>query len=166
MRWHVAVTESQAETKSCGKIRELGFEAFAPMERHKRFKRGKRVLYERPLFPAYLFVRFEAEDPSWTKIRNVDCVRDILCNQNRPLAVPLGLTEKLQRMQSLGLFDHTKPPFHYPPGTMVVLDNDGPFAEFIGKVMRVRTADRVDLLIKYLHRELTINVSLSRLAHI
>jgi transcription antitermination factor NusG len=47
-----------------------------------------------------------------------------------------------------------------------MLDDDGPFAEFIGKVMRVRTSDRADVLIRYLHQEMTVNVSLARLSHI
>lgn len=166
MRWHVVFTETKREPKSCGEIQGLGFEAFLPMERHRRYRRGVKHYVQTPLFPCYLFARFDSEDARWNEIRSAKGVLDVLCNQGKPLAMPHGLTEKIQRMQNLGLFDHTKPPNPFPPGTTVALDDDGPFAEFAAKVLRVRTADRVDLLVRYLNRELTINVSLSRLSHI
>jgi transcription antitermination factor NusG len=164
-RWHVAVTEVRRERESAGEIAKLGFPTFAPMERRKRFVRGRRVYYERALFPRYIFARFNADDPHWNTIRDVDGICDILCNNGKPCPVPVGLTEKLQRMQKLGLFDHTKAPQPFPPGSIVALDDDGPFAELVGKVLRVRAGDRVDLLIKYLNRELTINVGLARLSN-
>jgi transcriptional antiterminator RfaH len=165
-RWFVAFCDSRCERESCEEIEEIGFPAYVPTERHKRFIRGKRTYVEKPLFPCYLFAKFNCEDAHWNAIRELDGIRDILCNQGKPVAVPVGLTEKLQRMQRLGLFDHTKRPMPFPPGTRVMLDDDGPFAEFIGKVMRVRTADRADVLIRYLHQEMTVNVSLARLSHI
>jgi len=165
-RWHVAFTDGGTEQKTCGEIRALGFGVYVPTERHKRFRRGFRFIVELPLFPCYLFARFDSADAKWNGIRDCDGVRDVLCNLQKPVAVPVGFVEKLQRMQALGLFDKTKAPNPFPPGTDVMLDDDGPFAEFVGKVMRARTADRVDLLISYLGRELTVNVSLARLSSI
>ena len=165
-RWHIAFTESRLEQETCGEVAALGFPSFCPTERHKRFRNGRRHLIDLPLFPCYIFARFDAADPRWAEIQSIDGVHGVLSNNGIPSPVPVGLTEKLQRMQTLGLFDHTKAPNPFPPGTQVALDSDGPFADFIGKVLRVRTADRVDMLIKYLHRELTINVSLARLSAI
>jgi len=165
-RWHIAFVDSRCEQETCADIRDVGFDAFTPMERHKRFTRGRKVYFEQALFPRYLFARFDSNDAHWNSIREIDGVCDILCNDGKPSPVPVGLTEKLQHMQTLGLFDHTKAPMPFPPGTSVVLDDDGPFADLIGKVMRVRTGYRVDLLINYLNREMTVNVSLARLSHI
>jgi hypothetical protein len=69
-------------------------------------------------------------------------------------------------MQKLELFDFTKSPNPFPPGSFAMTDDDGPFAELMGKVMRVRTGDRVDLLIRYLNKEMTINISMARLSHV
>jgi transcriptional antiterminator RfaH len=165
-RWYVAFTDGQRERETCGEIQELGFPAYVPLEKLKRFRRGKKKIIEAPLFPCYLFAKFDAFNARWNLIRSIAGIRDILCNQGQPQAVPIGLIEKLQRMQVLGLFDHTKAPMPFPPGTSVILDDDGPFADLIGKVMRVRTGDRVDLLINYLNREMSVNVSLARLSHI
>src|SRR5262245_23690050 len=108
MRWHVAFTDGSSELKSCGEIQALGFEAYVPLEKHKRWVRRRRVAVELPLFPNYLFARFDSEDDKWNEIRSAEGVRDVLCNQTKPLAVPVGLVEKLQHLQRLGLFDRTK----------------------------------------------------------
>jgi transcriptional antiterminator RfaH len=162
----VAFCESRCERESCEEITEIGFAGYCPMERHKRYIRGKRTIIELPLFPCYLFAKFNCEDPHWNAIREIDGVRDILCNQGKPVAVPIGLTEKIKHLEDIGLFDHTQRPNPYPPKTKVKIDDAGPFADFIGMVRRVRTGDRADVLIRYLHQEMTVNVSLARLSHV
>ena len=127
----------------------IGFQAYCPMERHKRFTAmAARSIVETALFPRYLFCRFDADEPHWNEIREIDGIGGILCNENKPSPVPDGLTEKLMRMQRLGLFDHTKAPNPFPPGSQVMLDDDGPFAELIAKVLRVRSSDRCDVLLR------------------
>lgn len=165
-RWHIAFTDSRAEQDSCAEIRDIGFDAFTPMERHKRFTRGRKVYYEQALFPRYLFALFDSDDAHWNSIREIDGVCDILCNDGKPSPVPIGLTEKLMRMQEHGLFDYTQAPNPFPPGTLARTDDDGPFADLIVRISRVRTADRVDVLLTYLGRELMANISMARLSHI
>ncbi len=166
MNWHVCFTDSRCEQETAHDIQaDAGFEAYCPTEKHKRFHRGHKTIVESALFPRYIFACFDAED-NWPALLEVDGVCDVLRNNGQPSPVPDAIVPKLQRMQQLGLFDHTKAPNPFPPGTAVVLDDDGPFAELIGKVMRVRTGDRVDLLINYLNREMTVNVSLARLSHV
>jgi hypothetical protein len=45
-------------------------------------------------------------------------------------------------MQQLGLFDHTRAPNPFPPGSRVELDDDGPFASLCAEVKKVRSNDR------------------------
>jgi transcription antitermination factor NusG len=149
------------EISSCS-----NFEAFQARRASIRFRNGKKTIIESALFPGYLFALFDAEDPHWAAILDLDGVRDVLSNNGKPSPVPAGLTEKLQRMQTLGLFDHTRAPNPFPPGSMVITDDDGPFGELIGKVIRVRTSDRVDLVIHWLKRELMINLPMARLSHV
>ncbi len=165
-RWHIAFTDSRAEQDTCAEIRDIGFDAFTPMERHKRFRNGQKIIIESALFPRYLFALFDADDPHWAAVLEIDGVCDVLCMQGEPSPVPIGVVEKLQHMQKLELFDHTKAPNPFPPGSMVMTDDDGPFGDLIGKVMRVRTSDRVDLVVRWLSRELVINMPMARLSHV
>ncbi len=167
MKWHVCFTSARAERETCEDIHDIGFEAFCPTERHKRFRHGQKIIYEAALFPRYLFARFSAdEDDNWPKILEIDGVCDILRNNGSPSPVPEPIVPKLKRMQQLGLFDHTKAPNPFPPGSRVELDEDGPFASLLAEVKRVRSNDRCDVLLRWLGKELMVNVPMARLSHI
>ena len=165
-RWHVAFTDSRAEQDTCAEIRDIGFDAFTPMERHKRFTRGRKTIVETALFPRYLFARFDSDDPHWAAILEIDGVCDVLSNQGQPSPLPEQIVPKLKRMEQMGLLDHTKAPNPFPPGSEVMLDDDGPFAELCAVVRRVRSNDRCDVLLRWLGKELMVNVPMARLSHI
>lgn len=165
MRWHVCFCDSRRERDACNDIIALGFQAYAPMEKLKRWRRGHRQIVQQPLFPRYIFVEFDANSAGWNEIRYIDGVWDILENNGIPSPLPEGLVGMLMRQERIGLFDHTqRPPL--PAGTVVQLDETGPFAEFIGKVLRTRSGDRAEVLIKLLGKEMAVNVPLARLNRI
>lgn len=163
LHWFVIWTQTRSEFDAVAEIERLGFAAYCPLEKCRRFRRNRREIFTRPLFPRYAFVEFDPSQP-WSEICHADGVLDILRNDNIPMRLPEGFVENLQHLQQLGLFDHTKLPAPFPPGSRVMLDASGPFAELIGKVKRTRTRDRVDVLISYLNREILVNVPIMRLS--
>ncbi len=165
-RWHVAFTDSRCEQEACNDIQaDTGFEAYTPIELCKTFRHGRKAIVARALFPRYLFCRFSPED-NWPALLDVDGVCDVLRNNGNPSPVPDGIVPKLMRMQQNGLFDHTRAPNPFPPKSTVEIDDDGPFAGLIAEVRRVRSADRCDVLLRYLGREMMVNISMARLAHV
>ncbi len=164
MRWHVCFTDSRCEQEACNDIIELGFPAYSPTERHKRFRHGRKTIVESALFPRYLFAR--TTEDNWPVLLEVDGICDVLRNNGTASAVPDAIIDKLKRCQAHGLFDHTRAPNPFPPGSRVELDDDGPFASLIAQVLRVRSADRCDVLLRYLGREMMVNISMARLAHV
>ncbi len=163
LHWFVIWTTPRAEANAIEEIERLGFKAYCPLEKCRRFRRNRREIFTRPLFPRYAFVQFDPHEP-WSEICHADGVVDLLRNDNIPMRVPDGFVENLQHLQQLGLFDHTKLPAPFPIGSSVMLDASGPFAELIGKVKRARSRERVDVLIKYLNREVVVNVPIMRLS--
>jgi transcription antitermination factor NusG len=113
-RWHIAFTDSRAEQDSCAEIRDIGFDAFTPMERHKRFTRGRKVYYEQALFPRYLFARFDSDDPHWASILDLDGVCDVLSNNGEPSPVERSYPNSHARAWPVR---PTKAPNPFPPGT-------------------------------------------------
>lgn len=163
LRWHVIWTQSRAELDAVAEIERLGFSAYCPMEKCRRWRRNRKEIFERPLFPRYAFVQFDPLEP-WSEIRHADSVVDLLRNDNQPMRVPDGFVESLKHAEQLGLFDRTKLPAPFPIGSSVMLDSSGPFADLVGKVRRARSRERVDVLIKYLNREVIVNVPIMRLS--
>ncbi len=163
LHWHVIWTAPRAEANAIEEIERLGFKTYCPLEKCRPWRRNRREIFERPLFPRYAFVQFDPLEP-WSEICHGDGVVDLLRNDNVPVRLPDGFADNLKHLQQLGLFDHTKLPAPFPIGSQVMLDASGPFAELVGKVRRARSRDRVDVLIKYLNREVLVNVPIMRLS--
>ena len=139
MTWHVLFTDSRCEQETAHEIQaDLGFPAFCPTEKHKRFRHGRKTIIESALFARYIFVAFDAED-NWPALLEVEGVCDVLRNDGKPSPVPDAIVPKLMRMQQNGLFDHTRAPNPFPPKSSVEIDDDGPFA---GLIAEVRGSDR------------------------
>jgi transcriptional antiterminator RfaH len=94
-RWYVVHTQPQAEERACWHLTNQGFDCFLPrvveIKRHAR--RVQRVLA--PLFPRYLFARFDPDATRWRAINGTRGVVNLLTDGTRPLAVPVGVVESL-----------------------------------------------------------------------
>lgn len=149
-RWHVFYTQTRAEKTAQESIRELGFPVFVPFEKRiQRPRNRKPRLCEVALFPRYGFVQFEINKDRWGEIVTADGVAEIIRMNSIPCSVPDAVIDGLRLAETVGVFDKTKPP---AVGVNVEV-SEGPFAGLIGKVMRARTGDRMDVLLKFLGGE-------------
>jgi len=160
MNWFAFYTHVHAERLAQKSIERLGFRTFIPFERRmQRLPKRKPRLYEAPLFPRYGFVRFDVTDFGWGAIKTAKGVVDLLKNNNAPVAVSEALIDGLQLMESTGVLDRTQP---HRVG-MDVLVSHGPFSDIIGKVMRVRARDRIEVLLNFLGSQRVITVPIMNL---
>lgn len=159
-RWYGFYTHANAERKALEGITEAKYQAFVPFERRKIRKVNRRPReYEAALFPRYGFVEFDINDPEWGAIVDADGVVDLLRSNGVPIAVPGNVIEGLMLAANMGLFDRTKP---YKEG-MEVEVTSGPFAGFIGKIRKVRSSERVEVLLSLFGSERIATASLSTL---
>lgn len=94
-RWYVVHTQARAEERAVWHLQKQGFECFLPRVRTIRTHARKVTLVTTPLFPRYLFVRFEVGVSRWRVINGTRGVVRLLDNGKFPLAVPCGLVENL-----------------------------------------------------------------------
>lgn len=146
--WYVFRSNIKCEFKAEAGIKALGFEPFIPRERKSVIRRRRKVILESPLFTGYGFVKFDVEREDWGNIKSVDGVDDILKNNDLPVRVPSHEIDKIKLAEKFGLFDRTKKPMPFNQGDDVEI-GEGPFSGFIGKVMRARSGDRVDILLDF-----------------
>jgi transcription elongation factor/antiterminator RfaH len=94
-RWYVVHTQPQAEARALWHLENQGFCCFLPrvveLKRHARQVRP--VLA--PLFPRYLFIRFDVDVTRWRAINGTRGVVSLLANGPCPLPVPAGVVESL-----------------------------------------------------------------------
>lgn len=93
-RWYVVHTQARAETRAVWHLENQGFKCFLPRIRMVRRHARKVTPAIVPLFPRYLFVRFEA-DIAWRAINGTRGVIRLLTNGKFPLPVPFGVIEAL-----------------------------------------------------------------------
>jgi len=86
--WHVAHTRPRAEKKLAAFCTEKGLECQLPLYRSVKRYRGKRVVFLKPLFPGYLFVRIARS-------------RRLLLQQNNHVANLLDVPDQAEFEQQL-----------------------------------------------------------------
>ena len=152
--WHVACVWSRMEFPAIKEIEASGLEAYTPKSKHLRIIQkhgaGPKTTYERPLFPGYIFVRFDIEAQEWYHpIMTADGVREILCNQQIPMRVNAEVIDRFRRAEAAGVFDFSKPASTFREGDRVEVQ-DGPFAGIVGCVKSATARKRVRILMQFL----------------
>jgi transcriptional antiterminator RfaH len=162
--WYTVQANPNCESRARVGIDELklpGAEVYLPIEHHWRKTSGTsktRMRVGYPLFRGYLFLRFDLERVGTHAIRHTHGVKGFVTKTGgEPARVPAALIEELARAEAAAAFDSTVEGAAFAPGASVRID-DGPFAGLVGEVMRADSKDRVDLLLKFLHRSVPITV--------
>jgi transcriptional antiterminator RfaH len=158
-RWYVVHTQPKAEARALWHLENQGFDGFLPrvaqLRRHAR--QIKPVLV--PLFPRYLFVRFDLDATRWRVINGTRGVVSLLANGPCPLPIPEGAVEELltkcdQRgavpLTAIGIF--TK--------GLKVRIKSGTFSGQTGEITEVipQGHDRVQVLLTFLGIEIGVQL--------
>jgi transcriptional antiterminator RfaH len=159
IRWYAAYTQPQTEARAAQQLRNQGFDVFLPLCRRLRrhARRSETVL--RPLFPRYLFVALDSERQRWRSVNGTRGIIHLVCQGDRPAAVPAGVVEALRAradgtgavpLDALAVFERGQP----------VLVTDGPFAGHTGRYEALTADQRVILLLELLGRRVEVAVPL------
>ena len=158
-RWYVVHTHANAEQKARSHLVRQGFEVYLPMY-SRRISHARMVTWSpRPLFQRYLFVELDTGVDSWRKIHSTVGVQYMICQDERPVAIPEGIIDEIRSTEdSAGRIS---------PGKRIALNcgdvvqiTSGAMADQVG-LFESRTADeRVVILLNLLGREVRTTVSL------
>lgn len=156
-RWYVAQTHSQSEFQALAHLVRQGFSAYLPQYLKRRRHARRTDSVRRPLFPGYLFVRMDVERIRWRAIRSTIGIRTLICNGERPVAVPEGVVEDIRTRED----ENGTVPVHQPPpfdkGETVRI-NHGAICDRVGLFDCVSDEERVFVLLDLLGRQLRLRV--------
>lgn len=97
-RWYVVQTNHKEEATALASIKEKNFEVFFPQMAENKTIRGKRTLVLSPMFPSYIFVRFNIKRSLWRGIGTTKGVKTIVTsNENGASPLPKGFIEDLKK---------------------------------------------------------------------
>ena len=152
MKWYAIYTKPRYEDSIALQLKNAGIEILSPKIKIKKYVRGKYSDVIEPLFPGYLFARFDCERHGHM-IKYTRGVKYIVGNQN-PLVVPMEIIGTIQeRMQD----DIVTPaPEKFENGERVLV-KEGPFENFYGIFKRdIQGKERAMILLEALHCKLEI----------
>lgn len=159
-RWYVIYTNIKCEFRANMGLKAKGFETLLPYIR-KRVRHGRVTsIVDRPVFPRYLFVRFDVEKDEWFHpIKTTDGVEDLIRNDNIPVRVPDEQIERLRLSQACGDFDTTKKPVSIYVAGETVRIQEGVFSGFSATVLAAMPEkNRAELMLEFLGRKSKIEL--------
>jgi transcriptional antiterminator RfaH len=161
--WYVAQTHPHAETKASAHLQRQGFETYLPryLKRRRHARRIETVVA--PLFPRYLFVSVDMTTQRWLSIRSTIGVTRLVCDGDRPAAVPVSVFEDLKRREDPdGFILLDRKPRFSRGDTVCVLE--GVFQDCLGLYEDMSGDERVTILLDLLGRKVRVNLEPDALA--
>ena len=145
-RWYVVHTKSRQEERANSNLRAWGVETLNPKVRTRRYNQfvGTPLHISQPLFPRYIFARFNA-DEQLSKNWFTRGVQNVVCFGGIPASVDEDIIELLQaRIDESGF---VKTEDELKRGDKVVI-KAGPLRNFVGVFEReLKASERIELLL-------------------
>lgn len=160
--WYAAQLRPNCLNMAVSGLARQGFDVFLPKIVSDRKTASGVGLPWVPLFPGYLFVRFDPARPAWRAINSTRGVTKLVSfGDGGPRPVPRGLIDELQaRCGEDGVM---RAPEDLAPGDRVRVLR-GPFAHYVSEIARIEPDRRAWMLIEILGRTARMTVKLDDLA--
>ncbi|EME3968450.1 transcription/translation regulatory transformer protein RfaH [Vibrio fluvialis] len=100
-RWYLLYCKRGEQLRAKMHLENQGVECFYPEIEVEKIRRGKRQMVKEPLFPSYMFVRFDFNvGPSFTTVRSTRGVSDFIRFGSEPKELQGDLIYDLKQLES------------------------------------------------------------------
>lgn len=161
-RWYVVETIPRKEALAVEHLRRQAFQGFCPRLRKLRRHARKREHILVPLFPNYVFVRFDADNRPWRSINGTLGVKHLIGSEsNRPQPMPGAAMEAILSRCEDGVVTQL---IDEPREGQTVRIIAGPFAESLAAIETLDDRGRVSVLLDILGRRTSVRLTMNSLA--
>ena len=144
-------------------LKRQGFRTFLPVEEVTKRAKSKFVTAERPMFPGYIFVSFDATKGGWRAINSTNGITRLVSFGKDPAPVPLDIISGL--LLRCDVQGKLMSPMLLNPGDQVAMTH-GPFADFVAEVEKIEPDRRVWVLLDIMGGQTRIAVGADQLRSI
>jgi len=102
MNWYAIYTKPKAEDTVSEKLSQAGIEIFNPKLRVTKYIRNQYRKVVEPLFPCYLFARFESDKYLWM-ITYTRGIKKVVGSNNRPWPVAEEIINSIRSQEKEGI---------------------------------------------------------------
>jgi len=154
--WFILQFKSNSHHQAAKNLNQQGFQTFLPLHVITSRKLSRFINTSKPLFPGYMFVRFDRTDPKWHKINNTYGVSRLITVNSILKSIPTSFIDSLmKRYDSSGkLLPMTK----FKKGDRVKVLG-GPFADFFATVEKYEADQRIWILMDLMGRKTNIQTT-------
>lgn len=100
-RWYLLYCKRGEQLRAKAHLENQGVECFYPEIEVEKILRGKRQMVREPLFPSYMFVRFDFQQgPTFTTVRSTRGVSDFIRFGSEPKEIQGDLVYELKQFGS------------------------------------------------------------------
>ena len=148
--WFILQYKPNAHHKAIKNLNRQGFETFLPLIDATARKLSRFVNTSIPLFPGYMFVRFDKAESEWHKINNSYGVSRLITFDSNLKSIPTSFVDHL--MKRYDLSGKLLPIKKLKKGDQVKVLK-GPFSNFIATVETYETDQRIWVLMDLMGRK-------------
>ena len=151
--WFILQFKSNSHHLAAKNLNRQGFETFLPLHEATSRRLSRFINTSKPLFPGYMFIKFDRAESEWHKINSTYGVSRLITFNSILKSIPTefvnslmkryDLSRKLMPIQKLKKGDH-----------VTVLK--GPFADFIATVEKYEADHRISILMDLMGRKTKI----------
>lgn len=162
MSWYPVYTKPRQEHIARENLERQSFDAYLPLMRARRKRRGKWVETIEPMFSRYLFVRLEPGTTSVASIRSTRGVTGLVQSGNTLVPVPESFMSILLQTADAETGVHTPEPSLLQEGDAVVF-TDGPLANLHGIFKAADGDARAIIMLKLLGTDTEVAVPVKQI---
>ena len=151
--WFILQFKPNSHNQAAKNLNRQGFETFLPLCATTSRKASRFISTFRPLFPGYMFVRFDRSESEWHKINSTYGVSSLITFNSILKSIPNIFVNNL--MMRYDFSGKLLPIKELKKGDQVKVLN-GPFADFIATIETYESEQRVWVLMDLMGRKTKI----------
>ena len=151
--WFVLQFKPNSHHQAKKNLNQQGFETFLPFCKTTSRKASRFISTTKPLFPGYMFIKFDREKTRWHKINNTYGVSRLITFNSNLKSIPSKFVDDL--MKRYDPSGNLVPMKKLKKGDHVTVIK-GPFADFIATVEKYEADERIWILMDLMGRKAKI----------
>jgi len=151
--WFILQFKSNSHHLAAKNLNRQGFETFLPLHEATSRRLSRFINTSKPLFPGYMFIRFDKTESEWHKINSTYGVSRLITFNSVLKSIPVTFVDHLKKRYDLS--GKLIPVKKLKKGDQVTLLK-GPFANFIATVEKYESDQRIWILMDLMGRKTKI----------
>ena len=158
--WFILQFKSNSHHLAAKNLNRQGFETFLPLHETTSRRLSRFINTSKPLFPGYMFIKFDRAESEWHKINSTYGVSRLITFNSILKSIPTSFVDEL--MKRYDLSGKLLPIQKLKKGDHVTVLK-GPFANFIATVEKYEDDQRIWVLMDLMGRKSKIQATTDKL---